>query len=156
MKPEQTDDGDAQPRDGAVRRLCFAAALLFFIGGLNGVLVSAAMTGTLDANPDFMLAAHLNALLGCFWLLGVAWTLPRIRLGDRAVTGLVVLTIVAAWSNWGVTLVKALLKVQGIAYLGDGANDVVHTALVATVVLPTLVASGLWAWGLRPSADHNP
>lgn len=143
------------PLAAATRHLSFAAALLFFIGGLNGILVSGAMTGTLDANPDFMLAAHLNALLGCFWLLGVAWTLPRVRLGTTGVIWLCRLTMLAAWSNWLVTLVKALVKVQGIAYLGEGANDGVHTILLLTVVLPTLLASGLWAWGLRPGAPHS-
>ena len=135
-------------------RLPFAAALLFFVGGLNGILVSLSMTSQLDANPDFMLAAHLNALMGCFWILGLAWTLPRVRLSSGGLLWLCRLTVLAAWANWLVTLVKALLDVQGIAYLGEGANDGIHTALVITVVLPTLASSGLWAWGLRPGAPE--
>jgi hydroxylaminobenzene mutase len=48
-----------------------------------------------------------------------------------------------------VTLIKALLKVHGIDFIGETANDVIFGALTLTVVLPTLVSSWLWMQGLR-------
>jgi hydroxylaminobenzene mutase len=47
-----------------------------------------------------------------------------------------------------VTLVKALLKVQGIDYIGEVKNDTIFGILTLSVVIPTFVSSGLWILGL--------
>ena len=57
--------------DACTRWLSFLAAVLFGLGVLTGPLVAMAMTKGIG-DPGSMLAAHLNALLGCFWMLGVA------------------------------------------------------------------------------------
>ena len=130
------------------RRLYFLGALLFGLGALTGVLVSAVFTGKLDGNSGFMLAAHLNALLGCYWLvcIGVSWTHLVLSPGQKL--WLFRTTVLAAYANWAVTLVKALLKVQGIDYLGEARNDAIFGALTLSVVIPTFVSSGLWIYGL--------
>ena len=60
------------------------AALLLLVGLLTGGYVSAAMTGKISADPHMALAAHLNCLLGAFWLLGMGWSLPMLRYGESA------------------------------------------------------------------------
>jgi len=133
------------------RKLYLQGAVLFGLGALTGIGVSAAFTGKVDANSGFMLAAHLNALMGCFWLicLGVTW--DRISLSAGQAMVLRRCTLVAAYANWAVTLVKSLLNVQGIDYLGQTSNDIVFGVLTLTVVIPTFIASGLWIHGLwRP------
>ena len=140
------------------RWLPFAAALLFFLGALTGILVSAAYTEKIDASHESLLAAHIAALMGCFWLLGLDYTLPRVALGDGARLWMVRLTVLAVYANWLVTVIKSFLKVQGVDYLGEGANDAIFGMLTLTVVIPTLTGSGLWAWGLwrgMGSADQE-
>jgi len=134
------------------RALCFAAALLFLIAALTGLLVAAAMTGKIDANGHFMLASHLNALLGCFWLLGLAFTLKWVRLSDKSTALLLISAVVSAYANWLVTLIKAFVKVQGIDFTGEGRNDAIFITLTLLVVIPTLVSAGLWVQGLRKRA----
>ncbi len=131
------------------RQLATAAGILFFLGAVTGILVSAAMTGKIDASGPAMLASHLNALMGCFWLVCVALTWQWTELSAQGTAWLVRSTWIAAYANWLVTLVKALLKVHGIDFIGEAANDVIFGALTLTVVLPTLASSWLWMQGLR-------
>ena len=130
------------------RTLYLQGAVLFGLGALTGIGVSAAFTGKVDADSGFMLAAHLNALMGCFWLvcLGVTW--DRISLSAGQARLLLRCTLLAAYANWGVTVVKSLLKVQGIDYLGQASNDSIFGVLTVTVVIPTFISSGLWVRGL--------
>ena len=130
--------------------LRFLAAVLFAIGIVTGPLVALAMTDAIPADGGSMLAAHLNALLGAFWLLAVAWTLPHVRVGERGRQALVGSCVLANYANWVVTVLKAFLGVRGLAYTGAGGNDLVATLLLLLVVLPSLVCAGLWAFGLRP------
>jgi Na+(H+)/acetate symporter ActP len=58
------------------------------------------------------------------------------------------LVVVANWANWLLTLVGALLGVNGLAYTGQRANDGLAFALQAAVVLPALVGSVAWTYGL--------
>jgi hydroxylaminobenzene mutase len=130
------------------KRLAFFGASLFFIGGLNGILVANAMEHGLAERAHVLLASHLNALLGCFWMVAVGWTLKWVDAPAKRISVLCSLTILAAWANWLVTLIKAYLDVRGVAYTSDGANNAIFLVLTLTVVLPTLVASFLWALGL--------
>lgn len=136
--------------------LVFLAAVLFLIGALGGGLVSLAMTGQIAFDPGSALAAHLNALLGALWMICVAWTLPRCRLDPRALKTLVVLVVLANYANWAITTLKAGWQVKGLAFVGNTKNDLILGMLLLVVVLPTLSASGLWAWGLRPGGGKNP
>ena len=96
------------------------------------------MTGKVPADPHMALAAHLNALMGTFFLLGVAWTLPMLRYGAVGQQRLAWLVIVANFANWSVTCVKAWLHVSGVDFIGQAANDAIFITLTVTVVLPAL------------------
>jgi hydroxylaminobenzene mutase len=142
-----------QAVDQSVRhkqRLAFCAALLFMLGGLTGIPLALAQTGKLDADARTLLSAHLNALAGAFWLLGLGWSLSHCRIGERLTAVLCGLVIVASFSNWALTGVKAVLGVHGLEFTGDVANDLVAGGLNALVVLPTLAAAALWAFALLP------
>lgn len=133
----------------ATRRMAHAAAWLMLLGLLTGGYVSSAMTGKVPADPHMALAAHLNALMGAFFLLGVAWTLPMLRYGPVGQQRLAWLVIVANFANWAVTGVKAWLHVKGVDLIGEPANDAIFLTLTATVVLPALAAAGAWVYGFR-------
>ena len=135
------------------RTLCFAAALLFGLGGLTGLPLGLAMTGDIALDAAMVKGAHVNALIGCFWLLGVAWSMQFSQLGESGRAWLGRLVLLAAYANWLVTLVKSGPAVHGVGYLGEPVNDAVFGVLTVFVVLPTLAASGLWAWGLRPTSS---
>ncbi len=133
----------------AARLMAHASAWLMLLGLLTGGYVSSAMTGKIPADPHMALAAHLNALLGTFFLLGVAWTLPMLRFGPVGQQRLAWLVIVANFANWAVTGVKALLHVKGVDFIGEPANDAIFLTLTATVVVPALAAAGAWVYGFR-------
>ena len=59
------------------------------------------------------------------------------------------LVIGANFANWGVTCVKAWLRVSGVDLIGQPANDAIFLTLTATVVLPALAAAGAWVYGFR-------
>lgn len=137
-----------------LRPLAQRAAVLFCLGLATGVLVSAAMTGKIPADPHAMLASHLNALLGSLWMLAVAWTMPMSRLSPTARERLLLGVTVANYANWGLTLIKAFLHVSGVDLLGEPANDAVFGALTLLVVLPSFGVASAWAWGLSgPSPE---
>lgn len=132
------------------KQLAFAGALLFFVGMVTGLWSAAALTGKVVVGmPRMALAAHLNALLGGLWLLAVAWSFEFLHYGERGLRRLAVGVAVPAYANWLVTLVASFLGVNGLDYNGQMRNDVIAFLLQSLVVLPTLVASGFWAFGFR-------
>ena len=136
------------PLPEEARLLTRNAAILLCAGMATGALVSFAMTGKIPADPHMMLASHLNAILGCLWMVAVAWSLPMTRLEEAGRRRLALAVTVANTSNWLITLVKAFLKVSGVDLIGEPANDAVFAALTLFVVLPSFAAAGAWAWSL--------
>jgi hydroxylaminobenzene mutase len=140
------------------------AAVLFFLGLLTGVYAGVVLTegkalGLHLAKPQherLALAAHLNCVLGCFWILAVAFTLEHTRLSAKGKLALAWLVTVANYANWSITLLASLLDARGLALEGDPKNDVVAVLLVVGVVLPSFVTSGLWAWALLGPAPAAP
>jgi hydroxylaminobenzene mutase len=135
----------------AARLMAHAAAWLTLLGLLTGGYVAAAMTGKVPADPHAALASHLNALMGVFLLLGVAWTLPMLCYGPEGQRRLAWAFIVANFANWGVTAVKAWLRVAGVDATGEPVNDAVFGVLTVSVVLPSLGAAAAWVYGFRRS-----
>ncbi|HLL05372.1 MAG TPA: hypothetical protein VK539_32685 [Myxococcaceae bacterium] len=133
----------------AARLMAHAAAWLMLVGLLTGGYVSSAMTGKVPADPHMALAAHLNALMGTFFLLGVAWTLPMLRYGPVGQQRLAWAVIIANFANWAVTCVKAWLRVSGVDLIGQPANDAIFITLTLSVVLPSLAAAAAWVYGFR-------
>lgn len=136
------------------RTLARAAAWLFLLALLTGGLIPQAMNGTLDCDAHSLLASHLNALLACFLLLGVGWTLPLLRYGDGARRRLGWTFVVASFANWAITMAKARLRVSGLSWTGERANDAIFLLLTAFVVVPSLAASVAWVAGLHGEAHE--
>jgi (hydroxyamino)benzene mutase len=132
------------------RRLARAGATLFAIGLVTGLWSAAALTGKVKVDePHLALAAHLNALLGGLWILGLAFTLEYMSYAARARRTLAVLTLASAWGNWLITLVASVLGRKGLEYNADAKNNLVAVLLQVVVVLPGLVGGVMWAWGFR-------
>lgn len=131
------------------RRLGFHAALLFLIGALTGLVLAGASTGAVGADPHAVLAAHLNAILGTFLLLGLAYTSRHWNLNEKLKGALVLTFLVSCYANWAVTLTKAFLHVRGLEFSGDARNDTIAGLLTALVALPTLLGAGLWTFAMR-------
>ena len=129
------------------KRLGSAAAVLMLLGLLTGGFAAAAMTGQIVADAHAALAAHLNAVMGCFWIAAVAFTLPMTRYGQKGQRALGWLTIAPNYSNWLITILKAKWKVAGVGLTGDSHNDIVFVLLNVFVVVPSLAAAGMWAYG---------
>jgi len=136
-------------RSEAATLLARASAWLVVVGLLTGAPVAWAMVGKIHADAHALLASHLNALLGAFWMLGVGWTLPMLRYGAVGQRRLAWALVVATWANWIITAVKAFLHVAGVDPSGDPKNDAVFGALAVLVILPSLGAAVGWAIGFR-------
>ena len=131
------------------RRLAASGAWLFAIGMVTGIWAAFALTGQVTVGlPRLALAAHLNGLLGGFWLLLVGATLDMLRYGETGRRRLAWLVIVPAWSNWLITLIASFLGVTGLQYTHDLANNTIAALLQALVVAPSLIGAFAWAWGL--------
>ena len=74
-------------------------------------------------------------------------------LSDKWARLLKICIVLATYANWAVTLIKSLLKVHGIDYLGEPRNDVIFAALTLLVVIPTFAASFLWIRSLWPAKN---
>src|SRR6185503_21135466 len=96
-------------RSAAASLLARASAWLVVVGLLTGAPVAWAMVGKIHADAHAMLASHLNALLGAFLMLGVAWTLPMLRYGPVGQRRLAWAMILANYANWFITAVKSFL-----------------------------------------------
>ncbi len=132
------------------RRLARSGATLFAVGLATGLWSAAALTGQVKVDlPRLALAAHLNALLGGLWILGVAFTLEYLSHGARGLRALGLTTQASAWGNWLITLIASFVGRNGLDYKGDTKNSAIAFLLQAIVVVPGLVAGVLWAWGFR-------
>jgi hypothetical protein len=139
--------------DPLQRRVAMGAAVLFAIGMVTGLWSGVALSGMVKVPvPHAALSAHLNCLLGSFWLLGFAWTLPMLSYDTKGKGRLATLILVATYSNWFVTLVKSFLGVHGLTFIGEIKNDAIAFLLFTLVVGPALVSSIAWANGFRKPA----
>jgi hydroxylaminobenzene mutase len=140
---------------GLQKRLAASGAWLFAVGMVTGLWTAAALTDTVRvAIPHLALAAHLNALLGGFWLIIVAWTFQFLHYTARGLRRLSLLVQIPAWGNWFITLIASFLGVNGLKYNDPMAhnattNNIIAFLLQLFVVLPTLVGAFAWAWGFR-------
>jgi hypothetical protein len=153
---DTTSDRKAHDDATATRTLqrgaAFSGAALLVIGLATGGLLAAAMTGKANADVHDVVAAHLNAILGCFWICAVAATLPLVSFGPVGLKRLVIFTVVPNYANWLITTIKAFYKVAGVGLNGDPHNDAVFAALNVFVVLPAFAGAIAWAYGLKKRA----
>ena len=131
----------------AARELTRNAAIVMAIGLLTGVFVAAAMTKQVNADAHAALASHLNAVLGCFWMVSVAYSMPMLRYGETGLRRLGWLTTIPNVGNWIITALKAVLHVSGVAATGESKNDLVFGLSTVFVVVPSFAAVGAWIYG---------
>jgi len=138
------------------RRLARAGATLFAVGLVTGLWSAVALTGQVKVEvPRLALAAHLNALLGGLWILGVAFTLEYMSYAARGRRALALFTLLPAWGNWLVTLIASVVGRRGLEYNADARNNVIAALLQAIVVLPGLIGGVMWAWGFRARGGRS-
>jgi hydroxylaminobenzene mutase len=147
-----TDQAGVRPLQ---RKTAAAGAVLLVLAFLTGILLAQAQSKKVDADVAEVVAAHLNALLGCLWLVAVAATLPWLRFGATGCKRLALITALAAYANWLVTTIKSFLHVPGIDLDGRKTNDVVFVALTVLVVIPSFVASIAWVYGLLGARSND-
>lgn len=141
--------------DRLQRRTAAAGAVLLVIAFSTGILLAQAQSKKIDADVPEVVAAHLNALLGCLWLVALAATLPWLRFGEIGRKRIVSITALAAYANWLVTIVKSFLHVPGVDLDGRRSNDAVFVALTVLVVIPSFVASIAWVYGLLGARSNE-
>ena len=127
-------------------------AILLVASMAVGGLAAGGMSGQIPIDGKMLLAAHVTGIMGTFFILAVAWTLPHLRYSDAARARIAWLVIGANFANVIIGVGKAPFGVHGVGYTDSGANNVVFILLNVFVVVPTLVASAAWAWGLRGRA----
>jgi (hydroxyamino)benzene mutase len=131
------------------RQLALWGAVLLLGGLLTGFYISAAMGHRIEVDIHSTVAAHLNALLGAFWIFGVGWTLPMLRYGPVGQRRLAIGVVVPNYANWLITGAKAALHVSGVDVGPSLANNAVLVGLTIFVVLPSLVTAVAWIAGFR-------
>jgi len=136
--------GDFLP---AQRTLARSAAWLCLLSMLVGIPLAMADQAGLDRAE--LVGAHRNALMGVFWMVAVAWSMPLLRYGPAGQGRLTWLLILANWANALVPMARAWLHVDGRHFTGETANDALFLLLTLTVRLPSLVAAIGWVDGFR-------
>ena len=131
------------------KRMGFHGALMLWITMIYGLYLVGVMTDLVPGNEDMTLGAHINGLMGAFWLLGMAWSLSFVQLSERLLSIAVWMTLAGAWFNFLLAMIKAVPGVMAIEFTGGTVNDVLFAARVLLVVIPSLVGPALWVWGLR-------
>ena len=125
---------------------------MLWITMIYGLYLVGVMTELVPGNEDMTLGAHINGLMGAFWLLGMGWSLSFIQLSERLLSVAIWMTLAGAWFNFLLAMIKAVPGVMAIEFTGGAVNDVVFAARVLLVVIPSLVGPALWMWGLRARA----
>ena len=134
------------------RRMAFHGALMLLITMVYGLYLVGVMTHIVPGDEAMTLGAHINGLMGAFWVLGMGWSLSHIRLSERLLSTAVWMTLAGAWFNFVLAMLKAIPGVMAIEFTGVVVNDVLFAARVILVVIPSLVGPALWVWGLRRQA----
>ena len=122
---------------------------MLWVTMIYGLYLVGVMTHLVPGDDDMTLGAHVNGLMGAFWLLGMGWSLRFVRLSERLLNIAVWMTLAGAWFNFLLAMFKAVPGVMAIELTGGVINDALFVARVLLVVIPSLVGPGLWVWGLR-------
>ena len=125
---------------------------MLWVTMIYGLYLVGVMTHLVPGDDDMTLGAHVNGLMGAFWLLGMGWSLRFVRLSERLLNIAVWMTLAGAWFNFLLAMIKALPCVMAIEFTGNTVNDVLFVARILLVVIPSLVGPALWVWGLRARA----
>ncbi len=131
------------------RRLMQGGVLLFLLGLLNGFFIHGL------ALPRVAMAAHLVALMGGTFLVGIGLAWPRLRLGQRAARAGVLLALTSVYGAWLVYLLSGALGAGGMFPLAAGSaraaesTEQLIAAAFAVIALGLMAVCLLLLWGLR-------
>ena len=137
--------------EGMQRTMARHGAAMMVATLLVGGLAALSMSGSLPLDGKMLLSAHVTGVVGVFFVIAVAWTLPMLGYGDAGRARLALAIVLANWANLVIGTAKAGFAVHGVGLTGELANDVVFVLLNLLVVVPTLAGSIAWFWGLRPA-----
>lgn len=128
-----------------------SGVILIAIAMLTGILVAFSMTGVVNANPQYTLASHLNALFGGLILIALGLTKPFFSLSSTWFRAAALLLVISSFGNWLLTAIRSFLFVDAIGFNGNAINDFMHLLLVVIVVLPAIIGSLIWVFGFKKS-----
>jgi hypothetical protein len=136
------------PNDPLALLLARFAAIHGLLTFVTGVFIAAAASKAVPADQTMALGTHLNAWFGLFTLLGVAWSLPLVALGDGAKRAMAWLLIFATLNNVWFGMVKAWWRAHGLVPSDDPYELAAGVGSNLIVVIPATVALVMWTWGL--------
>ena len=136
------------PHDPIALLLTRVAALRRLAAFVTGAYIAAAASKAVPADQQMALGSHLNAWFGMFALLGVAWSLPMVALGDRPKRTIAYLLAFGTVSNVLFGMVKAWWGAHGLVPSNDPYELAAGIGSNVLVVLPTTVALAIWAFGV--------
>lgn len=134
-------------------RLTFSGVLLMLFGLITGLAVPKL------SNPRMGLASHVEGMMSgmLLALLGLIW--PKLKLGEKAMNAVCILSIYGAYANWANPLLAAAWDAGGTMMPGaskgkKGTNtqETVISVLAVSMVLTLLTAVSVILWGLRRKA----
>tara|TARA_Y100000588_G_scaffold369705_1_gene439024 strand:- start:290 stop:694 length:405 start_codon:yes stop_codon:yes gene_type:complete len=122
------------------KNICLWAVIIFLLSNIVGVLAIPSQQDLFPSTSKKILESHLNGLLGCFWLLGIAFTFRWINLSAKSAGMLVGNAKIAAC---------ALLALPLISAFNTGVSAIVFFSIfIVLVVVPTIFSGILWIRGL--------
>lgn len=126
-----------------------AAAWLLFLSFLSGFYLAAVVTGQVDADAHAAAMAHISGIFGALILFALGWSQSMLQLSSGQQKLQIGSLVVACFGNWAITLLKSAFKVSAIGFNDDPINNFIFCSLFVVVVIPSMMGSGLWVWGLR-------
>ena len=122
------------------KNICLWAVIIFLLANIVGILIIPSQQDLFHSTSKKILESHLNGLLGCFWLLGIAFTFSWINLSAKNTVILIATAKCAACTLIALPLISAF---------NTGISDVVFFAIfIVLVVVPTIISAILWIKGL--------
>ena len=122
------------------KNICVWAVMIFLLANIVGLLIIPSQQDLFPSTSRKIIESHLNGLLGCFWLLGIAFTLNWIDLSAKSTVILIANAKIASCT---------LITLPLITAFNTGISDIAFFSIfLALVVAPTIISSILWIKGL--------
>jgi hydroxylaminobenzene mutase len=134
------------------RRLLFHAFLLFLVGLLTGLAIPVL------TNPRMGVSAHLEGLMNGIFLAILAFAFADLELSDRLKRVVVGLALFAAYANWLMTFLAAVLgtskltPIAGQGHTGSEWQEALVSAGLVSLAIGVVTCVGIILFGLRKSS----
>jgi hydroxylaminobenzene mutase len=139
------------------RRLLWHGLVVFLLGLVSGLAILMAVH--IFTNPRLALSSHVIGVTTGMFLMLNGLFLDRLRLSDRAVRATFWMNLYGAYGNWGGTVLAAVFGTQTLTTVtGNGSSGAAWQEMLVGVLLTTsgtgtMIACGIFLWGLRPPAE---